>query len=325
MTWYAIKLDGQEFFFKNPGCEDRYVTDDRGHAEELAWSEGGYVVEVSGPRRTVDGSERPAVVKGARSRNNGRYNGRGRDWETPPEVFDPLNREFAFTLDPCATEKTAKCELFYTEAQDGLAQDWGQHRVFMNPPYGREVYAWTHKARLSAEAGALVVGLLPASTDLAWWHEDVMGSANELRFIRGRVRFLTGGPYRASGFFASVVVVWRPGGPRSEDRVSWSRFDESPYVTDEQKVSPYDTTGPLRWCLAGLEYPLEAGGDLFQRCTVLSYDRNKYVEVLVKGRLHEVKAGYLRGIDQCTLLRLPWSADPALVVQLAGPEKGRCL
>jgi hypothetical protein len=83
-------------------------------------------------------------------------------------------------------------------------------RVFMNPPYGREVYAWTKKARESAGRGALVVGLLPASTDLKWWHDDVVAAGAEVRYIRGRVRFLTGGPYRASGFFASVIVIWRP-------------------------------------------------------------------------------------------------------------------
>ena len=58
--------------------------------------------------------------------------------------------------------------------------------------------------------GATVVALLPASCDLAWWHEDVVAVNAEVRYIRGRVRFLTGGPYRASGFFASVVVIWRP-------------------------------------------------------------------------------------------------------------------
>jgi site-specific DNA-methyltransferase (adenine-specific) len=154
--------------------------------------------------RTINSSNNPAVLGGMRAKNNGRYNGNGRHWETPPEIFDPLNDEFAFTLDPCATPANAKCPLFFTEAQNGLEQDWTGHRVFMNPPYGREVYAWTLKARTS---GALVVGLLPATTDLRWWHEDVVGRA-ELRWIRGRVRFLTGGAYRASGFFASVVVVW---------------------------------------------------------------------------------------------------------------------
>lgn len=159
-------------------------------------------------RQTIDASSNAAVLAGARAKNNGRYNGNGRHWATPPEVFDPLHREFDFTLDPCATPETAKCPEFFTETQNGLERSWAGHRVFMNPPYGREVYDWTRKARLEQSAGALVVGLLPASTDLAWWHEDVIGHA-EVRYIRGRVRFLTGGPYRASGFFASVITIWR--------------------------------------------------------------------------------------------------------------------
>lgn len=160
-------------------------------------------------RRTIESSDRSAVVSAMKTKNNGRYNGNGRHWETPPEVFAPLHREFEFTLDPCATMKTAKCERYFTERDNGLAQDWGTERVFMNPPYGREIYAWTCKAREASEYGALVVGLLPASCDLAWWHDDVVDHA-EIRYIRGRVRFLTGGPYRASGFFASVIVIWRP-------------------------------------------------------------------------------------------------------------------
>jgi len=160
-------------------------------------------------RRTIAASDNPAVVAGMTTRNNGRYNGNGREWATSPEIFDPLHAEFDFTLDPCSTPSNAKCRKFYTEADNGLTQTWGRESVFMNPPYGREIYAWTKKARESAAAGALVVGLLPASTDLRWWHDDVIGHA-EVRFIRGRVRFLTGGPYRASGFSASVVVIWWP-------------------------------------------------------------------------------------------------------------------
>lgn len=161
-------------------------------------------------RRTIDASDRPAVLGGARAKNNGRYNGNGRHWETPPEVFDPLHREFRFTIDVCATAATAKLPRFFTEDVDGLHQNWAGERAWMNPPYGAEIYAWTQKARRAAAIyGALVVGLLPASTDLAWWHDDIIDHA-EVRYIRGRVRFLTGGPYRASGFFASVVAIWRP-------------------------------------------------------------------------------------------------------------------
>ncbi len=162
-------------------------------------------------RRTIDSSDKPSVVKAAVTRNNGRYNGNGRHWRTPPEVFDPLNAEFSFTLDPCTTADNVRTPVFYTESDDGLLQEWGGHRVFLNPPYGREIAAWVQKARASVETrfpAEVVVALLPASTDLAWWHEHVVGRA-EVRYIRGRVRFITGGPYRASGFFASVVVIWR--------------------------------------------------------------------------------------------------------------------
>lgn len=158
--------------------------------------------------RTIDASDNAAVLGGVRAKNNGRYNGNGRNWRTPPEIFDQLHREFDFTLDPCATKESAKCRTFFTEVQNGLEQTWAGHRVFMNPPYGREVYAWTRKARQESAGGVLVVGLLPASCDLAWWHDDVNIPGVEVRYIRGRVRFLTDGPYRASGFFASVIVIW---------------------------------------------------------------------------------------------------------------------
>lgn len=159
--------------------------------------------------KTIQATKNPAVLNAAVARNNGRYNGNGRDWATPPEVFDPLHSEFGFTVDVCANSSNAKLPIFWSEKDDGLSKSWSSERCWMNPPYGREIYAWTRKARDEARLGALVVGLLPASCDLSWWHEDVIDHA-EVRYIRGRVRFLTGGPYRASGFFASVICVWHP-------------------------------------------------------------------------------------------------------------------
>lgn len=46
-------------------------------------------------------------------------------WATPQEFFDGLDAEFNFTLDPCANDENHKCEKYFTEAEDGLAQDWG--------------------------------------------------------------------------------------------------------------------------------------------------------------------------------------------------------
>lgn len=59
------------------------------------------------------------------------------DYETPPELFAELDREFHFTLDPCCTHQTAKCKKHYTPKEDGLAQDWSGETVFCNPPYSR--------------------------------------------------------------------------------------------------------------------------------------------------------------------------------------------
>lgn len=181
---------------------------------------------VGGSRETESPVRVVAPRKGnlsslAKTRNNGRYNGNGRHWATPWELYRQLDEEFHFTLDPCATEETAKCDIYYTEVENGLIQDWSGERVFMNPPYGKEIYEWTRKARLEARKGALVVGLLPGSIDLAWWHDDVVNHA-EVRYIRGRVRFLTDrAGKRASGFFSSVIVIWhpKPPGPRPRMRL----------------------------------------------------------------------------------------------------------
>ena len=46
-------------------------------------------------------------------------------WATPQAFFDELDREFHFTLDPCANDENHKCDKYYTIEQDGLRQDWG--------------------------------------------------------------------------------------------------------------------------------------------------------------------------------------------------------
>lgn len=120
------------------------------------------------------------------------------EYSTPQELYDTLDAEFSFTLDPCATLKNAKCKKFYTKEQDGLAQDWTGESVFMNPPYGREIGKWVAKI---AHTGG--VALLPARTDTRWFHDYIYGKA-EIRFLKGRIKFNGGGPAP----FPSMVVVF---------------------------------------------------------------------------------------------------------------------
>ena len=47
------------------------------------------------------------------------------EWATPLTLFEDLDAEFHFTLDPCATEDNAKCSFFFTKEDDGLLKNWG--------------------------------------------------------------------------------------------------------------------------------------------------------------------------------------------------------
>lgn len=46
------------------------------------------------------------------------------DYCTPQEFFDRLNAEFHFALDAAATDKSAKCPVYYTPETDGLNSPW---------------------------------------------------------------------------------------------------------------------------------------------------------------------------------------------------------
>jgi site-specific DNA-methyltransferase (adenine-specific) len=126
------------------------------------------------------------------------------DWATPSAFFATLAHEFPFTLDVAASASNAKCERYYDIEADGLSQPWAPHVCWMNPPYGRSIGAWVEKAYHEATLGATIVGLLPARTDTAWWH-DYVTKAAEVRFVRGRLKFYN----RADAPFPSAVAIWR--------------------------------------------------------------------------------------------------------------------
>ncbi len=54
-------------------------------------------------------------------------------WETPQSLFDELDAEFHFNLDPCCTHENAKCKDHYTIEEDGLKQKWGAKSFLQSP------------------------------------------------------------------------------------------------------------------------------------------------------------------------------------------------
>ena len=126
-------------------------------------------------------------------------------WGTPQDLFDKLDAEFHFDLDVCAMPENAKCEQYYTPEQDGLVQEW-TGTCWCNPPYGRQIGKWVKKA---SECGTTVAMLIPARTDTKWFHDYIYGKA-EVRFLRGRLHFVSaGGEVMDAAPFPSMVVVFR--------------------------------------------------------------------------------------------------------------------
>ena len=145
------------------------------------------------------------------------FSSKSNEWETPQDFFDKLNKKFKFTLDPCCTPATAKCDKYYTSEQDGLQQSWKNEIVFVNPPYGT-IGEWVKKAyEESMDNGATVVMLIPSRTDTKYWHEYIM-DASHIYFIKGRLKFrnkviadYTGKNDLSPAPFPSVVVVFDMG------------------------------------------------------------------------------------------------------------------
>lgn len=135
--------------------------------------------------------------------NNGLFSSDTCEWATPQALFDELNREFAFTLDPCSTHLNAKCEKHYTREDDGLSKSWTGETVFCNPPYGRELRKWVEKCHNESLSGTTVVMLIPARTDTSYFHDYIYGK-HEVRFLRGRLYFNDG---QGRAPFPSMIVV----------------------------------------------------------------------------------------------------------------------
>lgn len=127
------------------------------------------------------------------------------EWETPDKVFNALNKEFNFTLDPCATDSNAKCSKYYTVSDNGLLKLWKDEVVFCNPPYGRDIKDWIIKAHSERNSAKTIVMLLPSRTDTTWFHSYILKDANEIRFIKGRLKF---GTSKNSAPFPSMIVVY---------------------------------------------------------------------------------------------------------------------
>ena len=104
------------------------------------------------------------------------------NYATPPELYNELNKEFNFDFDPCP----------YNEGEiinDGLKIDWGKSN-FVNPPYSQKLKEqFIIKGIEEMKKGNISVFLIPVSTSTKLFHDYIKPNANEIRFLKGRVKF----------------------------------------------------------------------------------------------------------------------------------------
>ncbi len=125
----------------------------------------------------------------------GLFTSASQHWATPKDLYEALDEEFHFNHDPCPISENDI---------SGLLTPWGS-LTFVNPPYGRHIGKWLMKALQESQEGKTIVCLIPSRTDTKWWHEYVM-KADEIRFLRGRLKF---GDSENSAPFPSAIVVFR--------------------------------------------------------------------------------------------------------------------
>lgn len=149
------------------------------------------------------------------------FTSKSQEYCTPKHLYDQLNAEFNFILDPATTaDNPLGTKHFYTKENDGLknTNSWNLGgNVFINPPYhSRRIFNWVEKAisTTTTNENITVVMLLPARTDVKWFHRYVWDQSTpkdrvEVRFIEGRVRFEVNGKRLDPAPFSSVIVIFR--------------------------------------------------------------------------------------------------------------------
>jgi hypothetical protein len=183
-TWEAAQQIAQE-------------RDERFGARHVQQAVSTYLEE-----KTEDMTDRPTrFTTGMRSSDSDA-------WFTPAKILAPVRAVLGeIDLDPCSNDiaqQDVQARRYYTEADDGLRQPWDATTIFMNPPYGRSIGAWTERLIGAYTSGVVraALALLPGRTDTDWFTPLF---AYPICFVHGRLTF---SGYTAGAPFPSVVVYF---------------------------------------------------------------------------------------------------------------------
>lgn len=115
------------------------------------------------------------------------------DYYTPKWVFDALGLQFDIDVaSPVGGISWLPAKRYFTQYDDGLAQDWGGQRVWMNPPYSKPL-PWIEKFIKNKNG----VALLPTSTGRWMIH---LWESKASWLLLPPMKFIQGNMIEAKGF-----------------------------------------------------------------------------------------------------------------------------
>ena len=138
-------------------------------------------------------------------------------WRTPGDLFGPLNTEFNFGMDACASHGAQTCPVYIDPETDALRTNWrdwmafcGVQRrpVWINPPFN-PMTPWVDKVLEEHAAGLDIVLLCNAATGTLWFRK-LAEVAAQIRFTTGRVSFLhpeTGEQMKGNNAAQAIFVL----------------------------------------------------------------------------------------------------------------------
>ncbi len=127
------------------------------------------------------------------------------EWLTPLPLVQALG---PFDLDPCYSPPRPweTANRYFSEEDNGLAQDWGNDFAWVNPPYGDNTISWLEKCSEHRHCIALIF----ARTETQMFRRFIWERAKAIFFIYGRISFYhsTGEKADMTAGAPSCLVAW---------------------------------------------------------------------------------------------------------------------
>lgn len=133
------------------------------------------------------------------------------EWYTPDFILDAAREVLGeIDFDPASSaiaNERVRAVKFFTAENDALSQEWPVGRIWMNPPYARDlVEPFFAKFLKTCAAGATGIALTNNGTETGWF-QDAASAASAVCFPKGRVRYLnaegeqSGAPLQGQAIF----------------------------------------------------------------------------------------------------------------------------